>query len=230
MTLTINGETVDVRMEKERILSEALQGVEAWLSESGLIVTAIRCNGEALHADGLAAAGETPLERVEELALEVCHARELRLAALRRELSELTEREDAAEAGNRAEASRLREEASLRFRGALELYTALDDLGGRLADMKGKIGEVSVLLQSGKDREAMETVARFTDLIEAVLAILPRTRDGGQAAALFADFNPRLREVLAAFDAKDFILVGDILEYEIAPRLEGLSSLLARCA
>ena len=96
--------------------------------------------------------------------------------------------------------------------------------------MEGKIGDVSVLLQSGKDRQAMETITRFADLIAAVLAVLPRTAGGGEAAALFAELNPRLREILDAFDAKDFILIGDILEYEIAPRLGGLAALLARCA
>jgi hypothetical protein len=228
LTLTINGEKVDFRLEKERFLREALQGVEDWLSGTGLVVIGVRCNGRTISEDGLGAEGDTPLEGVEELALEVRHARELRVAALQEKLSETMERERTAGAGEREEAVRRREEASRRFREAVETYTALQDLARELADMEGKLGEVSVLLQSGKDRLAMETVTRFTDIIEGVLAILPKTSNGSEAAKLFADINPRLREILAAFDAKDFILVGDILEYEIAPRLGGLAALLAR--
>lgn len=230
MTLTINGEKVDFRLEKERFLREALEGVQDWLSGSGLVVTAIRCNGKGILSDALRAAGDTPLEQVEELALDVRHARELRIAALQEELSVLVERERNAEAGKREEAARRREEATRRIRETVEIYDRIQALAGELAAMEGKLGEVSVLLQSGRDRQAMQTVMRFADLIESVLAVLAKTGNGGEAVSLFADLNPRLREILGAFDAKDFILVGDILEYEIAPRLGGLGALLAGCA
>lgn len=230
MTLTINGERVDFRLEKERFLREALQGVESWLSDSGLVITAIRCNGKELPDGGLAADGGIPLETVDELALEIRHARELRIAALREEIERLGERARAAPAGEREEASRLLGEASDRYQRTMKTYAALQALSGELSQMEAKIGDVSVLLQSGKDREAMETVTRFTDLIESVLSILPATSGSKDASALFAEINPRLRDVVDAFTAGDFILVGDILEYEIAPRLSGLSALLARCA
>jgi hypothetical protein len=230
LTLTINGDIVDFRLENERILREALQGVEEWLSGSGLVITAVHCDGKLLAADDLRTEGDRPLERVRELAFDVRHARELRLAALREQLSELADRERTAEAGEREEAARRREEASCRLRETMETYAALQALAPELAALEEKIGEVSVLLQSGKDRQAMETVTRFTDLIEAAVAALQRTGNAGEAAELFSDLNPRLREILGAFDAKDFILVGDLFEYEVAPRLGKLSALLARCA
>jgi hypothetical protein len=230
LTLTINGDKVDFRLEEERILREALGGIEDWLSESGMVVTAVRCDGKALSAEALRAAWDTPLERVSELAIEARHAREIRMAALREDLADLVERERTAPDAERAEASRRREDASRRIRETVETYGALQSLTGEIASMEARIGEVSILLQSGKDRQAMETITRFADLIEAVLAVLPRTVGGGEAAALFAEINPRLREILEAFGAGDFILIGDILEYEIAPRLGGLAALLSRCA
>lgn len=230
MTLTINGDKVDFRLEGERILGEALGGIGDWLAESGLVVTAVGCNGKALSAEDLRAAGDTPLDRVEDLAIEARHARELRMAALQEDLADLAERERTAEDPERGEAARRRQEASRRIRETMETYDTLQALTEQIGVMEGKIGEVSVLLQSGKDRQAMETITRFADLIEAVLAVLPRTDGGGEPAALFSQINPRLREILDAFGAKDFILIGDILEYEIAPRLGGLAALLSRCA
>ena len=38
--------------------------------------------------------------------------------------------------------------------------------------------------------------------------------------------NGVLRDLLAAFNAKDSILIGDLLEYEVAPRLGKLLPLL----
>jgi hypothetical protein len=37
-----------------------------------------------------------------------------------------------------------------------------------------------------------------------------------------AEFNTALKEMLAAYERHDTVLVGDLAEYEIAPRLLGL--------
>jgi len=39
-----------------------------------------------------------------------------------------------------------------------------------------------------------------------------------------------LSELLEAFDARDSVLIGDLMEYEIAPRLERLRSILQELA
>jgi hypothetical protein len=36
--------------------------------------------------------------------------------------------------------------------------------------------------------------------------------------------------LIAAFQAKDLVLIGDLFEYEIAPRIDRLLPLLERCA
>jgi hypothetical protein len=47
-----------------------------------------------------------------------------------------------------------------------------------------------------------------------------------RANGFFADFNGILRELLGAFDTKDTVLIGDLLEYEVAPRIELFLSFL----
>ena len=41
----------------------------------------------------------------------------------------------------------------------------------------------------------------------------------------FSDLNRILTELIEAFEAKDSVLIGDLLEYEVTPRLEGLERL-----
>ncbi|HSV91854.1 MAG TPA: hypothetical protein VLH81_02210, partial [Desulfobacterales bacterium] len=87
---------------------------------------------------------------------------------------------------------------------------------------------IAVQLQTGRDREAMAVV---TDLCDAVQRLLPLVaflpRDPGRER-LVAELNTALRDLLAAFEAKDTVLIGDLAEYEVAPRLAGLLPLLGR--
>jgi hypothetical protein len=46
--------------------------------------------------------------------------------------------------------------------------------------------------------------------------------DGMACGAFIDDFGAALKELLAAYEAKDAVLVGDLAEYEVAPRLRSL--------
>jgi hypothetical protein len=86
--------------------------------------------------------------------------------------------------------------------------------------------EVSVLLQTGRDKDAMGSVVAFTDGIQALLSLIPFLALDPRRDALLGEMNGVLRDLLAAFNAKDSILIGDLLEYEVAPRLGKLLPLL----
>ncbi len=134
-----------------------------------------------------------------------------------------------------------------RLREARELITRVrDELEGRIGDAsrprealarriaqlsttRESIGTVSVLLQSGKDRQAMEIVVSFSDLVQALLAILPFLPPDDERQRLFGELNGVLKELVAAFDARDLVLIGDLFEYEVAPRIDRLIPLLQRC-
>lgn len=107
----------------------------------------------------------------------------------------------------------------------------LDDLLPRFEEIPGE-------LQSGRTQEAMTTVARFTEVAGRVLRILPRvsevrpalqneTVDGKPLEEAIGGINELLGELEEAFRADDYVLVGDILEYEILPRFSALSSTVA---
>ncbi|HAW85808.1 MAG: hypothetical protein A2087_10405 [Spirochaetes bacterium GWD1_61_31] len=92
------------------------------------------------------------------------------------------------------------------------------------------LGTVSVRLQTGKDRAAMHTMVVIVELINKTvrilpdfIAVLPDSRDlriDNQTIQEFYDnFNGVLRELMTAFEHKDSVLIGDLAEYEIRPRM-----------
>lgn len=116
-----------------------------------------------------------------------------------------------------------------------------DDPRGALAGVRGSLErairdatDVSVLLQTGREREAMARVVTFTQLAQSLLAIVQRILDGSglpiplvgeQTLEIYgADLNRVLKELLEAIDAHDTVLIGDLLEYEVAPRILRLTA------
>jgi len=101
-----------------------------------------------------------------------------------------------------------------------------------------EISEVSVLLQTGKDQQAMASVVRFTELLGKVVRIVPYLAesdpdliagDGANRSVpqIAAELNEFLHDLISAFDAKDSVLIGDLLEYEIAPRVQEIAQIFA---
>jgi hypothetical protein len=88
--------------------------------------------------------------------------------------------------------------------------------------------DVSVLLQTGKDKAAMDVLIGFTDAVQSLMQVLPFCAPDPERARLLSELTPVLRELVAAFDARDSVLIGDLLEYEVAPRVERIAPLLER--
>lgn len=120
----------------------------------------------------------------------------------------------------------LREELARRIADSMKPGDALARCVEQLRSLSSKLPEVSVLLQTGKDKSAMETIVGFTDTVQSVLALLPFLPPDPERGRAIADLTPTLKELIAAFDAKDSVLIGDLLEYEVAPRLQKLMPLL----
>lgn len=92
--------------------------------------------------------------------------------------------------------------------------------------------------QTGKDSRAHETIELFSSTLEKLVRLIPLLRLRGVDVELFTlgdsqfkafmeELDLALRELLAAYEAKDTVLVGDLTEYELAPRLRTLHAALA---
>ncbi|MDR2923830.1 MAG: hypothetical protein LBU85_10900 [Treponema sp.] len=102
----------------------------------------------------------------------------------------------------------------------------VDDICSRLADFPLDI-------QTGKDARAAETVNIFSGIAEKIFRIYHTLKIEGFPVAeikvdtmpindYITEFGKSLKELLDAYERRDTVLIGDLAEYEMAPRLRGL--------
>lgn len=96
---------------------------------------------------------------------------------------------------------------------------------------------VPVEMQSGKDAHAKQSIIKLSDVMNAFCStvtwssLFPETfgeikvGDAGLSDFL-SDFSPILKDFSDALENSDSVLIGDLAEYEICPRLESLSQAL----
>jgi hypothetical protein len=115
-----------------------------------------------------------------------------------------------------------------------ESFKKLSSLFNTLAERMEKI---PVELQNGKGRDACASITQLADDIDlfchtaALSSLFPETYksiriDEKPFAAFFADFTPVLSQFEEALQSNDTVLVGDLSEYEICPRLKAVSKAL----
>ena len=113
-------------------------------------------------------------------------------------------------------------------------FTELQETTEKLKILIPVITDVALMLQTGNDKKAMDSVLQFIDLSEKLIRIFPFLVEQGYTdirnqsigndnfSDFYKDLNDILLELLEAFDIKDSILIGDLMEYEIVPRLDKL--------
>lgn len=114
-----------------------------------------------------------------------------------------------------------------------DAFKNLSSLFKALAD---KMQNIPVELQSGKAKQANESIKSLADSIDefchiATLASLfqdyTEVKISGQSFSdFFKDFSPILTDFEDALKSNDTVTVGDLSEYEICPRLISISETL----
>jgi hypothetical protein len=257
MDISINGQAADITLESERTIGEVLAGLDGWLHDSGFRLKGLEIDGETVDSDAVAAAFERDLGGVEALDIKVCSSSDLTLDALCEARDYLAG--DAGLWADSAAASflrtenpalfqdidqTLRQEGSERCSRAAQMLPLIDDrireiadpatefgrMEGLVSGITGRLEELPLDVQTGKDGRAAETVSLFTGITEKLFRIffLLQAKDetlGGiliEAVPVYdflGEFSAALKEMLAAYESKDVVLVGDLAEYELAPRL-----------
>jgi len=102
-----------------------------------------------------------------------------------------------------------------------------------VGEICARLEELSLDIQTGKDARAAETVRTFSGIGEKIFRIFNMlklagfpvgeiTVENASITAYITEFDTALRELLAAYEQHDTVLVGDLAEYEMAPRLHHL--------
>jgi len=98
--------------------------------------------------------------------------------------------------------------------------------GPLVEEICGRLEELSLDIQTGKDSRAAETARAFSGVAEKIFRIFNMLKLAGfpvgEMSADITEFGTALRELLAAYEQHDTVLVGDLAEYEMAPRLRRL--------
>lgn len=116
-----------------------------------------------------------------------------------------------------------------------EMRNTLDLLDSILPTFEDIPGQI----QGGQRSHAMEVVARFSELVSRELRIIPLTLEIHPALkkehvedqpieVALQQLNEFFIEMEGAFVNEDFVLLGDLLEYEMLPRFSALNATLRR--
>lgn len=118
-----------------------------------------------------------------------------------------------------------------------DILSILNAIGEELTRSVPLLEDIPVHLLTGKDQTVMETIHAFSVQIQKLYRMLPLlSLTGISADRLMVDavpldsypseLAPLLGELLTALERKDTVTVGDIAEYELAPRITSLGKLL----
>lgn len=93
--------------------------------------------------------------------------------------------------------------------------------------------EIAESFQLGQDRKAFEGIHTIINLLENCSIYfktrLPELKNKDvRVSELYEDLNSILGEVVEAFEKADFVLIGDLMEYELPDKLDELASLLEK--
>jgi len=103
----------------------------------------------------------------------------------------------------------------------------LERLHSPIEEICSKLVDLSLDIQTGKDRNAAETIQYFTGIAEKIFRIFKQLVIQGfitdtTVIELLNNFAETVKELLEAYERQDSVLIGDLAEYEIAPRLKVL--------
>ncbi len=115
-------------------------------------------------------------------------------------------------------------------------FAALSQL---FAELSEQMENVPVALQSGKNKEVSESIKKVADSIDnfchiaALASLFPQdfsnTKiEGKDFSDFFQEFSPVLVDFEQALTNNDTVLIGDLSEYEICPRLKAISTALTQ--
>lgn len=107
---------------------------------------------------------------------------------------------------------------------------ALSQTMEHMAAAVANLGELAVLFQKGQDKDAFERIlSLFLVLEEGTRRAELYLRDHPERASGWKEHHdglqPFLKETEQALASGDFILLTDLLEYEVIPRLQGFKNL-----
>ena len=119
-----------------------------------------------------------------------------------------------------------------------DINNSLQELARQSSNIAQNFCNIPILYQTGKDGEAASYITEFADFFNAfcrtisLSSLFPNTYDtirihGQQVSEFLSSFSQILVDFEKALKDNDIVLIGDLAEYEIAPRLQSIALLSA---
>lgn len=115
------------------------------------------------------------------------------------------------------------------------IRAAFEEEADECTKLADRLLDVPAKFQSGKDKEANELIALLADFMDKFCYTVSLSRlfpdefkdikiDDKDFKDFFADFSQILSDFEQAILSKDTVLIGDLSEYEISPRLTAIAA------
>lgn len=106
----------------------------------------------------------------------------------------------------------------------LEVLLTAKEYAGRLIE---GIDATVQLFQGGNEGRANENMLDIIDGLQWLISAISSTWDIQREKIHVSDINEHLAEMVSAFENTDYVLLADLLEYEITPVLKDWEEALA---
>lgn len=118
-----------------------------------------------------------------------------------------------------------------------DVLLSFKDIATRFGELIEDMKLISLQFQNGHDKKALVTVTQLADTVDyfckatALSTLFPEkfadmNIDGVAIQDFFGDFMAILTDFEEAFKNSDSVMLGDLAEYEITPRIESIISMI----
>lgn len=118
-----------------------------------------------------------------------------------------------------------------------DVLLSFKDIATRFGEIIEDMKLISLQFQNGQDKKALITVTQLADTVDyfckatALSTLFPEkfadmNIDGVAIQDFFGDFMTILTDFEEAFKNSDSVMLGDLAEYEITPRIESIISMI----
>lgn len=118
-----------------------------------------------------------------------------------------------------------------------DVLLSFKDIATRFGELIEDMKLISLQFQNGQDKKALVTVTQLADTVDyfckatALSTLFPEkfadmNIDGVAIQDFFGDFMAILTDFEEAFKKSDSVMLGDLAEYEITPRIESIISMI----
>ena len=101
-----------------------------------------------------------------------------------------------------------------------EKIEALKTADKYMYNLKKGIQSVVEKFQGGMENDALNLLPFVIDGLQWMAQVITLTKDVQKGEINLFKFNSKLKEVVEAIENEDYVLIGDLFEYEIIPMLE----------